>query len=95
MLDLELKRTDLLTKFELTHPLVQEVERQIAQAKTAVAAENLAPLRDETTDKDANYEWAKAELQRAEVNLRGLEEKARRHGHPDLSLSRAFSAVGG
>jgi uncharacterized protein involved in exopolysaccharide biosynthesis len=76
LLELELKRTDLLTKFEPSHPLVQEVERQIAQAKSAVAAETVNPLRDETTDKDPNYEWAKAELQRAEVNLRALQEKA-------------------
>ncbi len=33
-------------------------------------------MRDETTDKSANYEWAKAELQRDQVQLRGLEERA-------------------
>ena len=90
LLDLELKRTDLLTKFEPSHPLVQEIERQIGQAKSAVAAESLAPLRDETTDKDANYEWAKAELQRAAVNLRGLEEKAAATGTQVLAY-RALS----
>jgi uncharacterized protein involved in exopolysaccharide biosynthesis len=90
LLDLELKRTDLLTKFEPGHPLVQEVERQIGQAKSAITAENLAPLRDETTDKDANYEWAKAELQKAEVNLRGLEEKAAATGTQVLAY-RALS----
>jgi len=93
LLDLELKRVDLLTKFEPSHPLVQESDRQIAQAKSAVAAEILAPLRDETTDKDANYEWAKAELQRTEVNLRGLEEKAAATGTQVVAyraLSRQF-----
>jgi uncharacterized protein involved in exopolysaccharide biosynthesis len=90
LLDLELKRTDLLTKFEPSHPLAQEIERQIAQAKAAIAAESLMPLRDETTDKDANYEWAKAELQRAEVNLRGLEEKAAATG-TQVSAYRALS----
>jgi uncharacterized protein involved in exopolysaccharide biosynthesis len=93
LLDLELKRTDLLTKFEPGHPLVQEIERQIAQAKSAVAAEALSPLRDETTDKDTNYEWAKSELQRAEVNLRGLEEKAAATGTQVLAyraLARQF-----
>ena len=33
LLDLELKKTQLLTKFEPSHRLVQEVEQQIAQAK--------------------------------------------------------------
>jgi uncharacterized protein involved in exopolysaccharide biosynthesis len=71
-----LKRTDLFTKFEPSHRLVQEIEQQIAQAKGAISAESLNPVRDETTDKNVNYEWAKAELQRAEVNLKGLEERA-------------------
>ena len=76
LLDLELKRTQLLTKFEPSHRLVQEIEQQILQTKAAIAAEVSTPLRDETTDKNANYEWAKAELQRAQVQLKGLEARA-------------------
>ncbi len=72
LLDLELKKTQLLTKFEPTHRLVQEVEQQILQAETAIAAEKLTPVRDETTDQDANYEWARAELQKAQVEMKGL-----------------------
>src|SRR6266404_566671 len=64
LLDLELKKTQLLTKFEPSHRLVQEVEQQIVQAKAAITAERLSPLRDETTDLDANYEWAKSERQK-------------------------------
>jgi uncharacterized protein involved in exopolysaccharide biosynthesis len=77
LLDLQLKRTQLLTKFEPTHRLVQEVEQQIAQTQAAIAAENVAPLRDETTDKNANYEWAKGELQKAQVQLKALEARDR------------------
>ena len=75
LLDLELKRTQLLTKFEPSHRLVQEVEQQILQAKAAIEAENLSPVRDETTDQDVNYEWAKAELQKAQVEMKGLEAR--------------------
>jgi len=75
LLDLELKRTQLLTKFEPNHRLVQEVEQQIVQAKAAVTAEGLTPLHDETTDQNPNYEWARAELQKAQVELRGLEAR--------------------
>jgi uncharacterized protein involved in exopolysaccharide biosynthesis len=75
LLDLELKKTQLLTKFEPNHRLVQEVEQQIVQAKAAIAAEGLSPLRDETTDQDANYEWARAELQKAQVEMKGLEAR--------------------
>ena len=73
LLDLELKKTQLLTKFEPSHRLVQEVEQQIVQAQAAIAAEKSNPVREETTDQDANYVWAKAELQKAQVDMKGLE----------------------
>jgi uncharacterized protein involved in exopolysaccharide biosynthesis len=76
LLDLQLKRIQLLTKFEPNHRLVQEVEKQIVEAQSAIAAESLSPVRDETTDKDANYEWAKSELQKAEVQLKGLQARS-------------------
>jgi len=76
LLDLELKRTALLTKFEPTHPLVQEVDQQISQAKGSIAAESLSPVRDETTEKNTNYEWAKSELQHMQVDLSGLQARA-------------------
>jgi uncharacterized protein involved in exopolysaccharide biosynthesis len=73
LLDLQLKRTQLLTKFEPSHRLVQEVDQQIIQAKAAIENEKSAPVHDETTDQNTNYEWAKAELQKAEVEKKGLE----------------------
>ena len=73
LLDLEMKRTQLLTKFEPGHRLVQEVEEQILQAKAAIATENSTPTRDETSDKDAGYEWAKAELEKVRVEMKGLQ----------------------
>jgi uncharacterized protein involved in exopolysaccharide biosynthesis len=75
LLDLELKRTQLLTKFEPNHRLVQEVDEQIEQAKAAIAAEGATPVRDETTDKNAHYEWTKSELQQAQVQLKALEAR--------------------
>jgi tyrosine-protein kinase Etk/Wzc len=75
LFELELHRIQLLTKFEPTHRFVREAELQIAAAKAAIAAEAQNPVRDETTDKNANYEWAKAELQRDQVQVRGLEER--------------------
>lgn len=75
LLDLELKRTHLLTEFEPTHRLVQEVDQQIKQTKATIAAETLNPIRDETTDRDSHYEWAKGELERSQVEMRGLEAK--------------------
>jgi len=75
LLDLQLKKIQLLTKFEPNHRLVQEAEQQILQAKLAIAAETLTPVRDETTDKNADYEWAKGEAQKGRVDLKGLEAR--------------------
>lgn len=76
LLTLELKRTGLLTKFEPGYRLVQEVDQQISETKAAIAVEMQQPLRDETTDKNANYEWAKAELQKAEIELAAFRARA-------------------
>ena len=75
LLDLQLKRTQLLTKFEPSHRLVQEVDQQIAQTQATLTTENTLPLRDETTDKNVHYEWAKSELQRSEVQLKALQAR--------------------
>src|SRR5438876_11284500 len=47
LLELELKHTELLTKFEPTYRPVQEVEEQIAKTRAAIGAAEKAPLRDE------------------------------------------------
>lgn len=76
LLDLELKRTDLLTKFEPTYRPVQEIEQQITQTKAAIAAAEKAPLRDETTDRDPTYEALRAELAKSQTDLASLEARA-------------------
>ncbi|PYT82464.1 MAG: hypothetical protein DMG40_05490 [Acidobacteria bacterium] len=76
LLELELKRTDLLTKFEPTYRPVQEVEQQIAETKAAIAAAEKAPLRDETTDRDPTYEALRSQLAKAQTDLAALEARA-------------------
>ncbi len=72
LLELELKRTELLTRFEPSYRLVQEVERQVGETKATIEAEALTPVRDETTDRDPNFEWARLELEKTEVQKAGL-----------------------
>ncbi len=72
LLELQLKRTELLTRFEPSYRLVQEVEKEITDTQVSIAAEALTPVRDETTDKDPNYEWARMEMEKAEVQENGL-----------------------
>jgi uncharacterized protein involved in exopolysaccharide biosynthesis len=76
LLELELKRTELLTKFEPTYRPVQEVEEQIAQTKAAITAAEKAPLRDETTDRDPTYEALRSELAKAKTELAATEARA-------------------
>jgi len=76
LLDLELKRSELLTKFEPTYRPVQEVEQQIAQTREAIASAEKAPLRDETTDRDPTYEALRAELAKANTELATLQARA-------------------
>lgn len=75
LLDLQLKRTQLLTKFEPSHRLVQEVDQEIVQTEGAIAVASITPLRDETTDKNPHYEWAKAQIQQAEVERSALQAR--------------------
>lgn len=75
LLELELQRTELLTKFQPSYRLVQEIDEQITQAKSAVAAEDLKPLRDELTEQNPEYEWASAERIKAQVEMQSLTER--------------------
>jgi uncharacterized protein involved in exopolysaccharide biosynthesis len=72
LLELKLKRTELLTKFEPSYRLVQEVDEQIVEAQQTIAAENLRPVRAETTNQDPNHEWAKSELEKARIEMSAL-----------------------
>jgi len=73
LLELELQRTDLLSKYDPTYRPVQEVEEQIAQTRAAIAAAEKTPLRDETTDLDPTYEALRAELVKAKTELAASE----------------------
>lgn len=76
LLNLELKRIELLTKYEPTYRLVQEVDRQIADAKNAISAEESEPIREKSTDQNPNYQWIRAELSKDQADLSGLKARA-------------------
>ncbi len=76
LLNLELKRTDLLTKFAPTYPLVQAVDEQIAETKSAIKTEEGKPIREESSDRDPAYQWVKDELTKAQTELSGLQSRA-------------------
>jgi uncharacterized protein involved in exopolysaccharide biosynthesis len=72
LLELQLKRTELLSQFEPSYRPVQENEQQIAETRAEIAAEGLTPVRDETSDNDPNFAWASLEMEKAQVQWDGL-----------------------
>ncbi len=76
LLNLELKRTELLSKYDPTYRPVQEVNEQIAQTQESIAAAQAARLREETTDLDKTHEWVRGELAKAQSDLAGLQARA-------------------
>ncbi len=72
LLNLELKRTELLTKFDPTYRLVKEVDQQIADTRQAIASAESAPPQQKTTDQDPTYQMLRSELAKAQSDLAGL-----------------------
>ena len=75
LLQLELKRTELLSKFEPTYRPVQDLEKQISDTRAAIAGEKNSPTRDETTDQNSTFEWVQSELAKARTDLSGFEAR--------------------
>ncbi len=76
LLGLQMKRTELLTKYEPGYRAVQEVDAQIAQAREALSQAEKNSLRDETTDLDRTTQWLDEELARARAELVTLKARS-------------------
>lgn len=76
LLNLQLKRTELLEKFEPDYRPVQEVQQQINQTLDSIAEANKSPIRDETTDRNPTYVWLKSELTKSTADLASLHARA-------------------
>jgi len=76
LIGLELKRTELLTKYQPTYPLVQEVDKEISETQSAIAGEEAQPIKEETTDRNPTYAWITEELAKAKAEYSGLQARA-------------------
>ncbi len=76
LLNLEIKRTELLEAYEPSYPLVQEVETQITQAVAAIADAKAGAVHEETTDQNPTHEWVRTEMAKAEADLVGLKARS-------------------
>lgn len=75
LLTLEMKRTELLTKYQPTYPLVVEVDKEINDARSALTLEQTSPVKEETTGQNPTYAWVNSELAKAKADLSGLEAR--------------------
>jgi uncharacterized protein involved in exopolysaccharide biosynthesis len=76
LMTLDLKRTELLTKYQPTYPLVQEVDKEIADTSASIAREEAKPIKEETTDRNPTYAWINEELAKAKADYSGLRARA-------------------
>ena len=76
LLSLQLRRTELLTKFQPTYPSVREVDRQIIDTRTALNDAERSQWQEKTTDRDPNYEMVREETTRSQAELAGLNARS-------------------
>ena len=74
-MSLQLKRTEYLMKYQPDYPLVQEVDKEIAETQASIQAEDNKPIRQETTDRNPTYAWINEEMAKAEAERSGLQAK--------------------
>ena len=95
LLQLELKRSDLASKYQPDYPPLQELDKEIASTKAAISGEK--PLNDVTTDQNPAYGWIASELVKDKAELRGFQAKAaqtEQEVHQTLASARELDAQG-
>ena len=75
--ELETRRVDLLTKYQPTYRLVQDVDKQIANLQAAIAAQRQAPVKQVSDAQNPTYLLLQAELVKSNADLNGFQAKAR------------------
>jgi uncharacterized protein involved in exopolysaccharide biosynthesis len=75
LLNLEIKRTELLTKYQPSYPLVQEVDKQLADTRALLAKEEAAPATETTTDQNPTFAYVSGELAKNRADLAGFEAR--------------------
>jgi uncharacterized protein involved in exopolysaccharide biosynthesis len=69
LLGLELQRNDLLAKYQPSYRPVQDVEKQIAETKAAIAGENANPVKEQSTDLNTANMYVRSEMAKARADL--------------------------
>jgi uncharacterized protein involved in exopolysaccharide biosynthesis len=76
LLAAELKRTQLLLKFDPNYPLVREADQEIGETQQAIADAQDMKYVDQTTDRDTTYEFLREDLAKTKADLASQEATA-------------------
>jgi uncharacterized protein involved in exopolysaccharide biosynthesis len=69
LLNAELKRTQLLMKYDASYPMVVEAEQEVAQSKAAIADAEKSKIASLTTDQDPTYLLLREDLAKTKADL--------------------------
>src|SRR5580704_6916620 len=69
LLAAQVKRSQLLLKYDPSYPLVKEIEEEIAETKDAITKAGEANYVNRTTDRDPTYEYLRQDEAKTEADL--------------------------
>lgn len=69
LLKAEVKRTELLLKYDPSYPLVVEADQEIAETKAAIAKAESESYLNTATDRDGTYEYLRQDLAKSQADL--------------------------
>ncbi|HUC42325.1 MAG TPA: Wzz/FepE/Etk N-terminal domain-containing protein [Candidatus Micrarchaeaceae archaeon] len=76
LLGLELKRSEMVSRYAPEYPPMQDLERQIGEARSAVAHALQNPIRQATTDRPPAQDWLSTEIVKAEADQAQMKAEA-------------------
>jgi polysaccharide biosynthesis transport protein len=69
LLAAQIKRTQLLLKYDSSYPLVKEIDDEIAQTQAAITHAQEAKYINKTTDRDLTYEFLREDAAKTQADL--------------------------
>ena len=76
ILELEIKRSDMLQKFTAQYPPVVQMQDDLARLRQALISAEQTPLRDETTNQNPTHQWLRNEAARVKTEHDALRARA-------------------
>jgi uncharacterized protein involved in exopolysaccharide biosynthesis len=77
LLNLQLKHSELLTKYAPGYAPVREVEKQIADVQSSIASSERVSVVGETTERNPAYDWLQQEITKTNSELNAMRARAK------------------